>query len=136
MDEERSPVEQALDLLVYAPIGFALEAKDMIPKLVERGRGQVAMARLAGRFAAQRGEQEARKVVGGLLGDDTSTSRSERAEATAPEYPFDGYDELTAVEIINRLESLSEDSLETLIAYEEHHRRRSTIINRVRQLQT
>ncbi len=46
--------ERLLDLLVYAPLGLALEAKEMIPKLAERGRGQVALTRLAGTVAAQR----------------------------------------------------------------------------------
>ena len=60
MDDERTVVDQALDLLVYAPLGLALEAKDMLPKLAERGRGQIALARVAGRFASVR--------LGGAIG--------------------------------------------------------------------
>ena len=52
MNEDR-PVDQVLDLLVYAPIGFALEARELLPQLVDRGRGQVALMRLAGRMASQ-----------------------------------------------------------------------------------
>lgn len=29
--------ERLLDVFVYAPLGLALEAKEMIPKLAERG---------------------------------------------------------------------------------------------------
>ena len=47
--------EKLLDALVYAPLGLALEAKDLLPKLAERGRGQVALTRLAGTVAARRG---------------------------------------------------------------------------------
>ena len=66
VEQDRRLVEQALDLLVYAPVGLALEAKEMMPKLVERGRGQVALTRLAGRVAAKRGREEIERVLGWL----------------------------------------------------------------------
>jgi hypothetical protein len=60
-DDQKNPVELALDLLVYAPLGFALEARTVVPKLVERGRQQVTMARVIGQFAVQRGQSKANK---------------------------------------------------------------------------
>ena len=67
MTEEKTPVEQALDLFVYAPLGLALSFRDELPKLVERGRtqvnGQVQMARMMGQFATQAGQKEAEKIV-------------------------------------------------------------------------
>ena len=133
MDDERTVVDQALDLLVYAPLGLALEAKDMLPKLAERGRGQVALARVAGRFASQRGRREARRFVEGLVGNDRS--RTDGTDPGSPERPFDGYDELDAKQVISRLGDLSADQLDAVRRYEEHHRGRSTILNRVQQLQ-
>lgn len=65
-ENEKSPVEQALDLFVYAPLGLALEAPSLLPKLVERGRAQVGMAKMIGQFAVQQGEKEAGKAVGSL----------------------------------------------------------------------
>lgn len=132
-DDDRTVVDQALDLLVYAPLGFALEAKDMIPKLAERGRGQVALARVAGKFAAQRGQSEARRVVDGLIGG--AGGRGSSTDRGDVHHPFEGYDELSAREIIFRLAEMSGQELEAVVAYEQHHRGRSTIINRVRQLQ-
>src|SRR5690348_12438473 len=48
--EARSPLDSALDLLIYAPVGFALTAAEEIPKLAAKGRaqlgGQVAMAKV------------------------------------------------------------------------------------------
>ena len=41
MNDDRNLADLALDIFVYAPVGFALEVKEMIPKLAERGRGQV-----------------------------------------------------------------------------------------------
>jgi hypothetical protein len=135
VDGDRTVVDQALDYLVYAPLGLALEARDLIPKLAERGRGQVAMARIAGRFAAQRGQKEARRIVDGLVGDSAEREAGPRApERGSPPQPFGDYDELTAQEIILRLSGLDEEQLDRVVDYEEHHRGRSTIINRVRQL--
>jgi hypothetical protein len=62
--EEKSPVEQAVDLLVYAPLGFALEARELLPRWVDRGRQQVTMARMIGKFAVQQGQTEATKALG------------------------------------------------------------------------
>ena len=61
---DKSLVDHALDAFVYAPLGFLLEARDLLPKMAERGRGQVALTRLAGRVAAERGRAEADKIVG------------------------------------------------------------------------
>jgi hypothetical protein len=57
-------VEAALDLFVYAPLGFALEARGLLPKFVERGKNQVTMARMVGQFAVQQGQVEASKRLG------------------------------------------------------------------------
>lgn len=67
MTEEKNPMEQALDLFVYAPLGLALSFRDELPKLIERGRtqvnGQVQMAKMMGQFATQAGQKEAEKLV-------------------------------------------------------------------------
>jgi hypothetical protein len=56
-------LEAALDVFVYAPIGFAFDAREVVPKLVERGRNQVALARLFGRYAMSRGQAEAERIL-------------------------------------------------------------------------
>ncbi len=67
MNEQRSPLDQALDVVFYAPVGLVLSAGEEVPRLAERGRatvsGQVAMARLMGRFAVAQGQREAGKAV-------------------------------------------------------------------------
>lgn len=68
VSDNKNPVDQALDLFVYAPLGFALEARELLPQFIERGRdqlsGQVTMARMMGRFAVQQGQVEAGKRLG------------------------------------------------------------------------
>ncbi|HEX3623322.1 MAG TPA: hypothetical protein VHT97_13495 [Acidimicrobiales bacterium] len=61
------PAEQLLDVLVYAPLGLLLEARDLLPKLAEKGRqrmgGQVTVARMVGEMAVRQGQRRAEKVL-------------------------------------------------------------------------
>ena len=147
MSDDDRLTDQVLDLFVYAPIGLALEARELIPKLADRGRGQVALTRLAGKVAGQRGQGEARKVVdqvvevvgtvlSGEVGDPPVTD-DELLDLTevGDALPIDGYDELSAPQLLPFLSPLSGDELDTVLRYEQAHRSRATVINRIRQLQ-
>jgi hypothetical protein len=61
--DPRKVAEAALEAFVYVPLGLALEARDLVPKLAQRGRNQVVLARLGARFAMQRAEAEAERLV-------------------------------------------------------------------------
>lgn len=67
---EKSPVEaaveHAVEALVYAPIGLLFEGASLLPQLIEKGRSQVTMARMIGKFAVDQGRGEATKVAGRL----------------------------------------------------------------------
>jgi len=54
-DDEQgpNPVDQLVELLVYAPIGLLYEYEDVLPKLVRRGRSQVQLARVMAQLAAK-----------------------------------------------------------------------------------
>ena len=62
MTEPRSPLDTALDLLLYLPVGLALSAAEEVPKLTAKGRaqlgGQIAMAKVLGQFAMTQGRKE------------------------------------------------------------------------------
>jgi hypothetical protein len=62
MTDEKNPIEQALDVLVYAPLGLVFSAGELFPKLVEKGRSQLGVAKMIGQFAVQQGQTEATKV--------------------------------------------------------------------------
>jgi hypothetical protein len=51
MTEHKSPIDQALDLFFYAPVGFLLNAPEVLDDLVQKGHQQVVAARLFGKFA-------------------------------------------------------------------------------------
>jgi hypothetical protein len=70
-----SPLETALDLLVYAPVGLALTLSEEMPRLAAKGRsrveGQIAAARMVGRFAVGQG----RRMMAGAPGPGSGASR-------------------------------------------------------------
>jgi hypothetical protein len=59
----KHPVPQAADSLPYAPIGLVMEARHLVPTLAERGRQQLQMFRMIGRFAVHQGQAEAARRV-------------------------------------------------------------------------
>ena len=67
---EKSPVEaaveHAVEALVYAPIGLLFEGASLLPQLIEKGRNQVTMARMIGKYAVEHGRGEATKAASRL----------------------------------------------------------------------
>jgi hypothetical protein len=95
VSEPKKPLEQVLDLFVYAPLGFLMNADEVIPNLIERGRQQVTMARMFGQMAVKQGQVEASKaanrlqdqateVVGQLSNRGGGKSAAAPAPAAAP----------------------------------------------------
>ncbi len=67
MSKRQDPAEQLRDVLDTAPLGLLLEARDLVPKLAEKGRqrmgGQVTVARMIGEMAVRQGQRRAEKVL-------------------------------------------------------------------------
>ncbi len=163
MSDDKNPIEHAVELAVLAPIGFALEARRLLPTFVERGRQQVNMARVVGQFAVAHGQTTASKKLTevqaqaesilaefGLAGTEadvvaeapipTATPvaaappATPRSSAAAAELPIADYDSLAASQVIPRLAGLSVDELAAVEAYEHGHRGRKTILGKITQL--
>ena len=182
------PVDQLLDILVYAPLGFVVDARRVVPELAEKGRAQAGTARMIGEFAVSWGNA---KLQGALAdaqdqavdllrrvgvagperepapgapvadtaagetvptdeapsapvaaGDEAPAAeaawledRSEHDHAEAESLAIPDYDNLSASQVVPRLDGLTPDELEAVRRYERHHRHRKTILNRVAQLQ-
>lgn len=94
MTEVPKPLDAALDLFVYAPVGLAMTAAEELPKLAAKGRSrvntQLMMARVVGQFAVTRGRQELERRFSPPAPPPTSTMR-----APAPEPPVT-FDQMTA----------------------------------------
>lgn len=133
-----------MDLLVYAPLGLALEARELLPKLAERGRGQVAVARLMSRFAMNRGQHEVARFLeaavdgfsAGLRSDGGAQAADVTAERDIPVEPWPGYEGTTAAEIVRNLPARSAAERERVARFEAANRGRVTILNRVAELRS
>jgi hypothetical protein len=83
--ENRSALENALDVFVYAPLGLALTAIEELPKLAEKGRaqveGQITIARVVGKFAVAQGRRQLERRLGG---DGRQPSGQTAATASTP----------------------------------------------------
>lgn len=155
---ERDPVDQALDLLVYAPLGLALTARDELPRMIQRGRleaqGRITLARMVGQIAVAQGQKEAGRLFDGLFGRGSGSAEAPSQPASsaptppepAPSPPrrnlslssedlaIPGYDSLSASQVVSRLAGLSPEELTAVGDYEAASRSRRTILNRVAQL--
>jgi hypothetical protein len=146
----KSPVGAVLDVFVFAPIGFVLDARELVPKLAERGRNQVALLKVVGQFAVNKGRADADRILKPKPSAATTTptapaaprtppaARTRTASATtsaAQALPINNYDTLSASQIVPRLAGLRPDELTRVRAYENSHRRRRTILGRIAQLQ-
>lgn len=193
MSENDTPIERAVELLVYAPIGLAMFAKDTMPTFlkmfVSRGQTEVTkhrktaeqqagQYRTIGHFAVKYGGPEVQRRAGGALdsvrkvAEDTlgtiaaaaatkpivsnprptpyaapssQPAPSSRPAPVAPApgaadapdlgaLPIPGYDLLSATQVIERLEGLSQPDLIAIRAYEITHRARTTILGKISQL--
>lgn len=154
-------VDQAVEYVVYAPLGFVLEARRLLPTFVERGRQQVQMARMIGQFAVRQGQTEARGRLGqaqgqaeavlhefGLLPVDEPAAVEKprpappvtleapvRSSAQAAELVIADYDSLAASQVIPRLAALDGPELEAVRRYESAHRGRKTVLGKIAQIQ-
>ena len=65
MSNRKSPVERALNLFVYAPVGLLALAREELPQIIEKGRqeltNQATVAKMMGEFAVAEGRKEASK---------------------------------------------------------------------------
>ena len=100
MSDPKNPIDQALDVFVYAPLGLLFSARETVPQLAKKGREYVAAARAMGEFALGQGREQAEKavrrtgdqagqtlsIVGGLTGRRPSPPRRTQAPA-APATP-------------------------------------------------
>jgi hypothetical protein len=223
VSEEHNPLERAVDLFVFAPIGVAMFAKDTVPTFLKMfvSRGQTELQhrkkslhdhanqyRAVGKFAVKYGGPEvkrqaegkldgarriAEETIAGLVpargsGGEDSAPAPKAAPATPPKIAkadqpakidtrsgtiangasngaatngatngngrsrgaapkadpppvhvepslaIPGYDQLSASQVVERLDGLTPEELDAVRDYEMAHRGRSTILGKITQL--
>lgn len=70
-----NPLEQLIELFVYAPIGLLYEYPEVLPRLIKKGRSQVQLAKFFGQMAARQG--------GASIPDAAGTAGAQAADAVA-----------------------------------------------------
>ena len=159
-DEPKGPLEQLIDLTVFAPIGLFMSLDEVLPQLVEKGHQHVKVARYFGRMAVRTGGEEARKRFADAARAGRRPSQDQGATvvplrsvpAPVPDPPvgdaapvepappaaslgIPDYDVLSASQVVPRLPGLSTDELDAVRRYEAAHRGRKTILAKIAQLQ-
>ncbi len=156
--DRKSPLQRAVELCVFAPVGVAMTVVEDLPELVDKGRRRVELqlgnARIVGRFVVTKGRRQVSDRLQELRTNGTAVSGAEEAPgAPAPEPPppaprpvpdpaaeaivggaLADYDTLSASQVVRRLESLGPDELRAVQRYEASTRNRRTILNRASQL--
>ena len=139
-------VERLTELLVYGPIGFAAYLRDTAPSFaqlfVSRGRGEIERRRRAHDAPANPTSTAATPASGNEHPASPPSDSSESSEARVlrlaptPEdfLAIHDYDELSAAQVVDRLEALQHDELESIRHYELRNRGRSTILGKIEQL--
>ena len=61
-EDPKTPIDQALDVFVYLPVGFLLEFPRSIPRYIERGRRQFDTVKRIGREAMPAGTSPAEQI--------------------------------------------------------------------------
>ncbi len=159
-DSAVDPVEQLLNLFLYAPIGLLSKGSEALPDLVQRGRTQASNARVIGQFALGATNTKARqslsdaeahlqaflKIVTEPARPSPTKSESSNASSTESKNATAGvsvagvddlienYDSLTAAQILPLLAPLPTEQLDRIEIHEQSQRARKTILSRLRQL--
>src|SRR5687767_887188 len=121
-EEVKNPVGAMLDVFVFAPIGFALDARELLPKLAERGRNQVALLKVVGQFAVNKGRADADRILKPKQSAPPTAppaaaprtppaTRLRATAAAAAALPINNYDTLSASQIVPRLSGLRPEEL-------------------------
>lgn len=151
MSAPRDPVDRVVDAIVAVPVACASALRQLIPiaptRLERRvGRDLDLLYRYARRSLRHSasplvgdtpGDAEAPAVAGTMppgVGVEPADDRAERTGELAAALAIDGYDQLSARQVVDRLADLTPDELAAVERYEQGARRRQTILHRIAQL--
>ncbi len=128
--DDRSLTERFVDLTVFAPIGFILDYKSVVPELAASARKQMKFSRSLGRAALASVRRQASVEDPGHAGADGSapagTVADRSASVSGP--TIDGYDGLSARDIVALTAACDEASCRWIIAHERANKQRVTVL--------
>jgi ferritin-like metal-binding protein YciE len=120
------------------------ELRAIIPSLTEAtvlarvtGRGTYDPSRTGAAEAVRAAGRQMRRARRGASAPATPAPEAPAADATAEAQeapPLEGYEKLTAAQVVARLSELSPEQLRAITSYERAHRNRRTVLDRADQL--
>lgn len=163
-EDDVPAIERLVDLACFGPFTLGARLVGQLPRVVDRTRNDLVVARILGKMAVDQGGRELRRrlraVTDGTGDDATSTpSAAEDVDAlatvaapappvaTAPdegeelveapdvsELALPDYDHLPAAHVVGKLAGLSDAERELIERYERAHRHRRTVLGKLDQL--
>ncbi|MBI4884228.1 MAG: hypothetical protein HY826_09260 [Actinobacteria bacterium] len=136
MTDQRAVRDRVLELFVFAPAGVVRKVRDDLPGLVAAGRreveNRVRVAHWVGEMAVTYGLNEVRRRLDEQAPSTVDGEDEDETLTAAP--PFDGFDELPALELVQLLPRFPAAELEIIRAYEAQQRARRTVLAKLDQL--
>lgn len=136
MSGRRAPIDRLVDLAVAVPTCTLLAARRAVPLAARVG--MLGTARLVGRVSEAVYERRAQEQIDELMVEaaaevlDTGGPDPAPAETiSADELPIEGYDDLAARQVVDRLDDLEPADLARIETYEREHRNRSTVLGKI-----
>ena len=146
----RDPLERIVDLVVAIPLSVVAAARQLVPfdtEPVERrlealvGRDRDVIVRYGSRRSGaepppvERSRSERPSRSRPATSTVTPAAAADAADARVDDaLAIDGYDQLSARQIVDRLGELTPDELAAVARYERSNRRRQTVLGRIGQL--
>jgi len=147
MTERRPLIEKVLDIVVYAPVGLALQLRSDVDTFLASGRTQVServqVARWIGEMAVTYGRRELEKRLAAASASPPAVATNVGVRVVEPLAvveaptlgpPFDGYQSLAATQVVQLLGRLTSEDLAAIRIYEAANRARRTILAKIDQL--
>jgi hypothetical protein len=142
-----------IDLVIAVPVSMVAAARQLMPVRVSRLEERVArdldlvvryarrsvpsMSRLSRRSGVASAEPVAPVITEGELAADrppVAVVAPITVDPSPDDLPIEGYDQLSARQIVDRLGALTAPELAVVERHEQQHRRRQTILLRIAQL--
>ncbi len=145
--DDRPLLDLALDAFVFAPIGIMVEISGRLPALAISGRERFQrdtnLYRMVGKMAVTQARK--RMLSTAVSGEGATapepivrpvpvTNAPISASTGVEALPIDGYDLLSAIQILPLLGRLSVGELGVVDRYERAHRSRTTVLGKLEQL--
>lgn len=144
--EDSKKPREGIEGLVEAFTGLAEAVVEILPSLAEETQQRLAphlaQAKMLGQLTVTFGSYELRRrakaFVDAMGSEDTSETKPEPESSPSPSPKVDeiisSYDTLTAAAIVAALGDLTAEQLDLVVAYEQGHRNRTTVLHRATQL--